>query len=363
MIVTLDTHPSFCPVPWQEMTIDPQGWIVPCCHSTDYKIIHISKVSDLNQVFESDKFQDIRKSFENQQLPPSCARCVEKNKKGIDTLRTHRLKNIESFNTEVTDLIRLEVDLSNLCNQQCVMCSSTYSTQWTVDDEILSEWGRNSLKYRSLEDIDLNKIIKIVNQLVELTVKGGEPTIDPRFEKLLEHVNPKTQIRVVTNLQNPRPKIFEIIKKLPNLKVVVSVDGTNELYNWIRGGDWDKTRSNLIELGKSRKNFPIQITMSLNYWSLPTLSTDLKNLQQLKNESGMSIAVTLRVVTFPQYTSAEAVSPAIVREQKKSALNYAKELKISGIHNLDNIRYNPKLVTQCIKWANEISKIRNNQKP
>lgn len=358
MIINLQSHPNFCPISWNEMTIDPHGNILFCCHSTEYKISHISEVNSLNEVFASTEYKKIRFKFENNIIHTACIKCINRNIEGIKTLRTHRLENLDEFDTKNIRLERLEVNLSNLCNQQCIMCSSAYSSQWVRDDRRLSRWGRNPTDYFNIREEDLIKIIKVLPQLKELTIKGGEPTIDPNFEKLLENIKSDQVVRLVSNFQNPRPRVFEIIKKLTNLKLVVSIDGTGDVYNWVRGGDWFRLKSNLIKLGTAKPNYRLNVTMTLNYWTLPHLYQDLIEIEKLQLESNLNIGVNLRLVTHPRYSSAEAVNPIVVQDQKQLIKAAKWNIEINGLDHLDILKFKPELVEDCINWEREINKIR-----
>ena len=67
--------------------------------------------------------------------------------------------------------------------------------------------------------------------------------------EILEYVadvNPNCLILMTSNIQSITKKNFSILKKLKNLKIYASIDGVGEVYNWIRGGNFD----NMIENAK-----------------------------------------------------------------------------------------------------------------
>lgn len=357
-MITLESHPDFCPVPWREMTIDPQGWLLICCQSTQGRVAHISEVEDLTDVFQGHYYQRIREQFLEGQIPSACLSCMNRDRRGIATLRTSRARDMGEFDARPR-LEILEVDFSNLCNQQCVMCSSRYSTQWQQADSLARvEFARQSSPYHGLSDADVDKIIRILPQLRELQVKGGEPTIDPRFERVLDHLRPDQTLRIVTNLQQPRPRIFERLLSLPNLNLVISVDGTGQLYDWVRGGSWSKTRSNIERVLREARAERINITQSLSYWTLLSLPETLRELESLAAQADRSIGVVLRTVVWPEYASAEAVDPTS-RAEMLSRIGTYPHLKITGLEQLSNLKYRPELGERCEAWQREVTSLRS----
>lgn len=134
----------------------------------------------------------------------------------------------------------LQIFLSDLCNLHCVMCCNK-------TEERKQEY---SLDYKMVE-----KIILTNPQLLVIEWLGGEPTLYPHFEKLLDlaHEQKIKQV-LVTNgsLLNKR-----IINKLIeyNVDVTISIDAPiKSLYEKIRiGGNFDKLKNNLKLFVKEKK--------------------------------------------------------------------------------------------------------------
>ena len=380
----LEKCSNYCPVLWQEMTIDSHGYIIFCCHSSKHGHAHISKVDDLFGFFNNNLYTEARKLlWEENKIHPACESCINRNNKNIATLRTYKIQDknieveVENYDKQV--IKSLELSFSNLCNQQCVMCNSTYSSQWLKDDQRLedSKFKRNPEKYDyALTGKDLDKILQIIDYIEELNIKGGEPTIDPNFISLIDYLvkhDPKKRIRVVSNFQKVSAELMNNLTKLENLQLIVSLDGTKEIYNWIRGGNYEKTVKNVIEFSNKSVNPIIGFTTAFtayNLFHLKDFVIEIEELnQKLNNKSKTWIA--MRYVEHPKY-----VSPLILPCEERTKyfnelakiLDFSEEtmpkyksIKIRHLDQFKNICTNEQidgLQKLSIRWKEEIDNMR-----
>tara|TARA_Y100000310_G_scaffold316250_1_gene367724 strand:+ start:2430 stop:3506 length:1077 start_codon:yes stop_codon:yes gene_type:complete len=229
-----------CTYPWTGITIDPNGWITLCCNTTHTKELKhkISDIESLKDFFEGEEFEYVRSKFKKHgwENIKSCHKCLI-SLSGIHTVIDSSYKFIPDRGLQY-----LEFSTSNTCNQTCVTCDSYFSTKWQKLEHL---FGRGAVKtYRFSED-DIDKIIEVLPGLKELQLKGGEPLMDIRNVQILDalsKVNPECKVIICTNGQNISRTFLDVIKKNPKQYVIaVSIDGINEIYNWIRGGDWNKT--------------------------------------------------------------------------------------------------------------------------
>lgn len=147
----------------------------------------------------------------------------------------------------------LQIFLSDTCNLHCIMCCNKTG-------EKKQEY---SLDYKMVE-----KIILTNPQLLVIEWLGGEPTLYPQFEKLLDlaHKQKIKQI-LVTNGSLLNKKIIDKLIEY-NVDVTISMDApVKSLYEKIRiGGNFDKLKNNLklfVKEKKKRKhNFDL---LTVNY--------------------------------------------------------------------------------------------------
>lgn len=364
------------------MTIDQHGYIIFCCHSTKTRHAHLSQIDNLLDFFNNDLYTTSRKMlWTENKVHHACEYCIERNNRSIPTIRTHRLQNdvdvdIENYNKQV--IKSLEISFSNLCNQQCVMCNSSFSSQWASDDKRLenTKFARKFEKYDyALTSKDLDKVLSCIDYIEEINIKGGEPTIDPNFQKFIEYLakhKPNQKLRIVSNFQKIDNKLLNNLAKLTNLKLVVSVDGTNEVYNWIRGGDYNTLVKNLQNYSAKAVSKGIGFTTAFtayNLYHLKDFVIDLESLNsKLSNNEHNWLA--LRYVEHPKY-----VSPLILpKEERKNfieeflrIINYKnttpsfKSLKFYNFEDfkkLCDIKQVENKKNLSLAWKNEIDAIR-----
>ncbi len=268
---------KFCYIPFHGFCIDPQGWLTMCCMDPRKEVIwemdgkkggfprmyerpHIDDVEDL-QKWWIDTYEVVwQKYFDKEQhtITP-CAKCFSNKNVSLHYSKKRTVKESYDSNMKngrikwefdfIDPKVRwLEYTTSNICNQMCVMCSGRCSTKWLDFDEM---FGHPKMKLQKLSASAINKIKKLIPDLSVLVVKGGEPLADMGNMEILEYaseVNPNIDIHMTTNLQGLTKRHIRIFKKFKELTLNVSVDGTHDIYNWIRGGDFNKAVNNMKTL-------------------------------------------------------------------------------------------------------------------
>jgi MoaA/NifB/PqqE/SkfB family radical SAM enzyme len=201
-----------------------------------------------------------------------------------------------------------------------------------------------------MTDADVDKILKIIPNLQHLTIKGGEPFADPNNIKILEKVaktNPKCRIEICTNFQLVTDKVIELLYKIDDVHVQASIDGTYELYDWIRGGHFDKTVDNINRYyNYGGRQVIIVSTISIYNWMHVTDLIDY--WKDIKGVPRINIA---NLVTFPKYCSPLYLKPHHIKEGKDKIYNYLNKnfikrsdeyytsdvLNVSGMNNIHSV--------------------------
>jgi len=220
-----------CKYPDVGLTVHPSGTLNVCCNMQNHNSegTHISEIDDLEEYFYSTKMDKWRENFsEGWEKFVGCQNCKGPNKVYPSSLKFDRAYGLQF----------LEMSTSNVCNQQCVMCSSSFSSKWNKIEEL---FNRSPSKTYSFSDKDIEKVIKVLPRLKKLMLKGGEPFADQRNLIILEAlsiVNPDCKLVIVTNGQRVSKGFINVLKKLTNVNVRVSIDGLGKRYEWIRGGDF-----------------------------------------------------------------------------------------------------------------------------
>ena len=353
-----------CSVPETGLTISPIGEIVLCCAGDNVAIGHIKDIEDINDFFYSDVYNDIRKKFQLNEFPPQCEVCVHHHKAG----RAARFEAYNRYKFSAPGLKFLEISTSNICNQMCVTCSGKYSSKWAPYEQN-TIFNRNEnhkffTKMYKMTNADVNKVLKIIPGLDHLTIKGGEPFADPNNIKILECVadtNPKCRVQISTNFQLVTDNVIELLHRIDDVNIQASIDGTHELYDWIRGGHFDKTIDNINKYHEyAGRDVIVFGTISIYNWM-----HIVELIEFFKDIKGVPRINLGNIVTFPEYCSPLYLKPQHILEGLNKVHDYLKSytrinddfwesdnLDIRGMNNINSIVPNKKfnIHNKMMRW-------------
>ncbi len=161
-------------------------------------------------------------------------------------------------------------DIINVCNLHCEHCywwlNRKENEELTVD------------QWREVIEKKFKK-----NHVFIITLVGGEPMMRPDVVELFVKEFPK-RVCVVTNGTFP----------IPNHKDIyfywISIDGTEEIHNKIRGeGAWAKTRKNVLNYVQNNGDKAwkdIWITMTINSQNYMTVKNVIEDWKDITNKIG-----------------------------------------------------------------------------
>jgi organic radical activating enzyme len=344
-----------CLVPETGLTISPIGEIVLCCAGDSVSIGHIKDIDDINEFFNSETYNKIRQNFKEGNFPVQCEVCVHHHEAG----RAARFVAYNRYSFSKPGLKFLEISTSNICNQMCVTCSGKYSSKWAPYEQYALDlgmkWRNDNHKFHTkiykMTDIDVEKVLKIIPNLEHLTIKGGEPFADPNNIKILQKVadtNPKCKVQISTNFQLVTNKVIELLHRIDDVNIQASIDGTHELYDWIRGGHFNKTVDNINKYHEYAGRIVIVFgTISIYNWMhIPELIEfwrDIKGVPRINMGN---------IVTYPKYCSPLYLKPKHITEGLNKVHEYLDKnfvkrdydfytsdgLNVRGMINIDSVK-------------------------
>ena len=285
---------KLCLIPFMGINIHPTGSWQLC--SSSRKSIPLYSKGNMSSLWESKTLHEVReKMLNNQEASSHCSGCYEAEKQGIDSKRVRfNKKQLEFHGKDLCHqsvygkprkILYLDISFSNLCNLNCVMCNSQYSSSWfQMDQKAVSEGltFRNAIHAQawSINKELLDSIVDNHSQdLKQILIKGGEPFIDPAclyFLKKLSDCKKKNDSLIVyiqTNGTFLNSKIIQAIGDL-NMEISFSVDGLGNHYKWIRGFSFDRVMKNFGNLKqiKNLKHTYFHYTVSaFNFHRLPEM--------------------------------------------------------------------------------------------
>jgi len=325
-----------CAHQWSGMSISNDGSVRLCCVSTEHQnnaLISIDHIADLQAYYNRQSMVDIRNTnYRNNTL---CTLCQNKQDVGVTNMRDNIEDLYQSHDIHRPDspdncrIEHLDLFFGTVCNQQCLMCNSRSSSKWYSFDAQHQEFGRiprRYVKWGTTENMD--KIFCLVPHLKYLSIKGGEPLIQEEVEKLLAYVqkhNPNLSIGLLTNMQEFSGNMMDLICSSPHLELTVSIDSTGKLYNWIRGGNFEKTMHNLGRYIRGCKHEPIfGIVNTLNRWSIESLVEDICEIES----QVAKLLVNSRII--PWYNITAAINPRYV-----SPFLVPREERLNVVHKFE----------------------------
>ncbi|HYZ76161.1 MAG TPA: twitch domain-containing radical SAM protein [Gaiellaceae bacterium] len=259
---------TFCPLPWTHLIVRGDGGAQTCNWSSD-RIrddgvdMNVGR-SSLESIWNSRHMRDIRRAMVAGRRVSACQACYATEELGGQSMRQQMLQRwqngflneeratVETLKAEAArhdfNVARrprfLQLDVGNLCNLRCRMCSSGASSAINRDP-VHRRWSEVALDLVHKEDawfrlpIVRRGLIEDATELRQLHVIGGEPLAIREVGELLRLVVESGRARDVevsfhTNATITRPSWLELLSEFGAVVVYVSVDGTERLYDYIR---------------------------------------------------------------------------------------------------------------------------------
>jgi len=278
------TNPYFCPMPWTGMMYNFDGTVKNCIRSDFSKPIGNIQNNPIESILLGNENTSRQKSIVDQQPVPSCHTCydLERGKKGFDHISDRifyirELKNTptDAYQVGKFNLQAIDIRWTNLCNFACVYCGPEFSSKWSEELKI-----RQSVPTQQQLDDFKNYIYDHADQLQHVYLAGGEPLLMKENLALLEKLNPNTNIRINTNLSKVDTQVFEEVCKFKNVHWTVSVETTEQEFEYIRfGGRWQDFLENLNAIRKLDHKISFNMLwFLLNYDSIFDCVDHLRNL-------------------------------------------------------------------------------------
>lgn len=323
-----------CMVPETGITINPIGELVLCCAGDNTALAHIQDVPNLTEFFNGEIYNKLRQDFKDKNFPPQCDVCWRHWDAG-------RIARFDSYNrfifptyeedkaAPVTPIRFLEITTSNICNQMCVTCSGKYSSKWAPYEKMAVEsgltWRDENHKFHTkmykMTKEDVDKVLDLVPHLQHLTIKGGEPFADPNnilILKKLAETNPTCRVEICTNFQLVTDYVIELLHQINEVHIQASIDGVYEMYDWIRGGNFQRTVNNIKRYHEyaGRKVIVVSTVSVYNWMHLPEL------IDYFIDVPGVPRVSMANLVTFPKYCSPNFLTVQHQEEGKKKLFDY-----------------------------------------
>lgn len=281
---------TFCAAIHHHINLTPNGYIEPCCVWTKDDSDQEFKFTQLEEYKNSAQLKKFKQDLDSGIKLPQCRLCWRQEEIGQSSQRMMYNKWLTRDDSKLTSV---EFKLGNLCDLKCVMCNGENSSQISTEyklhrqkfekfDQIIMKPGYSNIFIKSQNTSDFNwpeseefksftDLIK--DDLKEIILTGGEPTIIPYVTRLLANLpNPENvRLTMITNANSTNTRLIEILKNFKHVNVTVSLEGVEDHNDMVRfNSDWNCVVEN-IHRYKELPNVSIKINHVLQAFSVTTL--------------------------------------------------------------------------------------------
>lgn len=331
-----------CPFLWNHQTVETTGATRPCCNAIypDSETREEWKALRFKLGIDTPVHDAARKDFENGIWPKFCGICQSKEEKGI---YSHRQSAIARFGMPDKAQIKyLDIKFSNTCNLACRMCKPADSSlvgnaiQQLPENEIpnhtrLDSFDPPMYKLQSEDKVKYTK--KLIHDGLEvLKVTGGEPFACKYFLEVLDFIDvtdkaKDIEIDLTTNLTKINKSLLRKLEKFKKATIVISVDGYEKIYEYIRQGTtWDNFKKNIELLAefsqKSNGNWRVLSHFTLQFFNV----LDAPNIMNYMYDYHipLNIQTTFRPLTSElHYTTVNQEINTQLKKQVNSLKDFA----------------------------------------
>ena len=224
-----------------------------CCLSTNY----LALPTDATVKWDNANLQNIREQNNNNQWHSGCYQCERLEKTGAKSFR-HAM--IEKFGVQqnLTGPQRIDLLFDRSCNLACRTCGPHSSTFWS------KHLKDNGLSLFPIQN-DIDNFKKIRNELETMDLSnlgmvqfcGGETLMGNTYwqaaeviAELVPDAKNKIELGFQTNGTQPiDEKHYKTIEKFKLVKLMVSMDGTHERFEYLRWpASWNQYTDNILHL-------------------------------------------------------------------------------------------------------------------
>jgi len=249
----------FCKAPSNNMYLGLKGFVTPCWGlSTDrYSIDHWSKEKGLSDIWFGEKFENKRTQLKNEEYVDTCLNC----KKQRDNGELCLANAYDKFTVKKYPSL-LEVEISNICNLECIMCDGVKSSSIRKNRDKLEPIKQ------VYNDALREQLKEFIPHLEEIRFNGGEPFTHKLVYDICEDIsemNPACRVSFATNGTVLTKKVKDLLEKT-NVILNISVDSLiKERYEKIRvNGNLDKWLANFEYFNNYCKERKRNLTIAVN---------------------------------------------------------------------------------------------------
>jgi organic radical activating enzyme len=316
---------SFCVLPWNNVSVDPDGSVKPCCvykgfikkpDGTAYNLGY-DKIEDF---YNSPDYVTIREKMLKGEEISGCIQCKNYESYGKES---RRINSNNAFPNQLnktssiadTKIEYFDLRFGNLCNLQCRSCTPRNSSQlnkqvikypelkkyYKIIDDDVNQWYET--------DIFEDNVYSNLKHLRILYITGGEPTLIQKnfelLEKLINEGYSKNIILIIhSNMTNNKYTFFDLLSHFKKVRFLASIDGYKDMQEYLRyPSDWDQIDNNLTKLVFGNySNIDIRVSAVMQITNIGKMTELFEYCEEFNRQAGKSVlGIDLNSLEFPPH--------------------------------------------------------------
>ncbi len=238
---------TFCTRPWNELHIEEDGRITPCCVMPSHAKFMAPK--GIKNYLQSNELKTLKDNLKSGIKDKACSTCWMQEDLGYNSHRKTTLATDERLDR----IEAVHIRSTNVCNFKCRICVPELSSAWTAENKKHHLFNNNSEIFDNLLDDEqyAEELFSILKQVKQIWISGGEPLASATtlrfFELAKKHNINNTNIAFNTNLSTLSYKNHYWLDEFKGHKVTLTVswDGFGKQMEYHRTGmNWKKSLQN-----------------------------------------------------------------------------------------------------------------------
>tara|TARA_Y100000389_G_C17431534_1_gene502921 strand:+ start:79 stop:1749 length:1671 start_codon:yes stop_codon:yes gene_type:complete len=247
---------TFCILPWISQYTTPDNRVNPCCYFKG--TLGDAGTHSLEEIWNNSKTRQLRLDMLEEKPVDECSTCYlkEQTYKDDTVFRASYNRNFIKHFKKVTntnadgsldqfELNQLNYKPNNLCNLQCRMCKSEWSSSLHRVERAIGKTVIGGALKQSNSSL-LEQYTKHIDHLQQIIFEGGEPLMMKEtydFVELLDkHKRHDIQLQYITNMTHTglgKRKALDLWQNFSNVIVYASLDAEHERGLYLRPGSYE----------------------------------------------------------------------------------------------------------------------------
>jgi MoaA/NifB/PqqE/SkfB family radical SAM enzyme len=250
-----------CYAPFSNLTFGHSGQYLVCCYNRTY-VLGMYPEQSIEEAWNGPRAQEFRKYIQQNDLSHGCQVCeVHINSRAFETVPARHYDKLGSGDGKRPAYPRrLDFELSNSCNLECIMCSGHYSSSIRKNREKLPPL------HSPYDEDFLRQLEPFLPHIQEATFVGGEPFLVTLYHGIWERLaalHSTADLHIQTNGTILNSRVKQLLERL-RFHLGISMDSLDpELYPTIRvNGRFDEMMQNFLYFREYARQKQTSLTIS-----------------------------------------------------------------------------------------------------